>query len=96
MNDNRSVPTLRYHRFGGGYRREDVETALESLLATMRNVEGNLERLRARAAELERELRAAKLALESYHAREDQLEATLRRAEDVLARVDDALGDDAP
>jgi chromosome segregation ATPase len=81
--------TLRYRPLGGGYRREDVEAALEKLLATVRTVEASLEQLRERSDELEAELRAAKVELQAYHAREERLEAAVRRAEDVLARSAD-------
>jgi prefoldin subunit 5 len=79
-------PTLRHRRLGGGYRREDVETALEKLLATVRTVEASLEQLRQRSAELEVELRAAQAELQAYHVREHRLEAAVRRAEGVVAR----------
>ena len=87
------VPALRYRRLGGGYRRDDVEAALEKLLATVRNVEQNLEELRGRSAELEAELRGKDGALAAYRAREDRLEATVRRAEELLARVNGAAGE---
>jgi predicted nucleic acid-binding Zn-ribbon protein len=77
-------PTLRHRRLGGGYRREDVEAALEKLLATVRTVEANLEQLRQRSDELESQLRAAQAELQAYHAREDRLETAVRRAEGVL------------
>ena len=77
-------PTLRQRRFGGGYRREDVEAALEKLLATVRTVEANLEQLRQKSDELESQLRAAQVELQAYRAREDRLEAAVRRAEGVL------------
>jgi len=83
----RKAPALRYPRLGGGYRREDVEAALEKLLETVRTVETNLEQLRERSAQLESELRAAKSELQAYRAREERLEATVRRAEDVLSRA---------
>lgn len=79
-------PTLRHRRLGGGYRREDVEAALEKLLATVRIVEANLEQLRQRSAELENQLRVAQAELQAYRAREDRLEAAVRRAEGVLAQ----------
>jgi chromosome segregation ATPase len=91
MSESPDLPALRFHRLGGGYRREDVEAALEKLLLTMRTVEGNLERLRSRSAALESELEVARAELDAYRAREEQLEATLRRAEDALARVDGSV-----
>jgi chromosome segregation ATPase len=81
-------PTLRYRRLGGGYRREDVEAALEKLLETVRTVEANVEQLRERSTELEAELRAAKSELQAYRAREERIEAAVRRAEDVLSEAE--------
>lgn len=86
MTDSAHEPlTVRHRRLGGGYRREDVEAALEKLLATVRAVEANLEQLRQRSAELEGQLRAAQAELQAYRAREDRLEAAVRRAEGALA-----------
>jgi phage shock protein A len=78
---------LRYRRLGGGYRRQDVEESLQQLLATVGTVQGTIELLRRRTAQLEAELAAARAELEAYHARDAWLEATLRRAEDLLARA---------
>jgi chromosome segregation ATPase len=78
---------LRYRRLGGGYRRQDVEVALQQLLATVGSVESTIELLRRRTAQLEAELAAARAELDAYHARDEWLEATIRRAEDVLARA---------
>jgi len=78
---------LRYRRLGGGYRRQDVEESLQQLLATVGTVQGTIELLRRRTAQLEAELAAARSELEAYHARDAWLEATVRRAEDLLARA---------
>ena len=86
------VPALRYRRFGGGYRREDVEAALEQLLITVRTVESTLDGLRRRSGELEVALRARDQAIAAYRAREERLEATVRRAEDLLARLNGVAG----
>jgi ABC-type transporter Mla subunit MlaD len=83
---DRKAPRLRYRRFGGGYRPEDVEAALEKLLETVRTVESNVEQLRDRSSQLEAELRTARAELQAYHAREDRLEAAVQRAEDLLER----------
>ena len=82
-----AAPMLRYRRIGGGYRREDVEAALGSLLDGVRSVEASVERLHDRSLYLESELRAARAELQAYHARERRLEAALRRAEDALDRA---------
>lgn len=93
-------PALRYRRLGGGYRREDVEAALEQLLGAVRRLDLDLAELRAHASALEEELRRARAELEAYRARETKLSETLRRAEEALARVRGlaaaAGADDAP
>lgn len=86
------LPSLRYHRFGGGYRREDVEAALGKLLVSVRTVEQDLHALRERSAELERELEAARAELAAYRSREEQLAALLTRTEELLARVEPGAG----
>jgi ABC-type transporter Mla subunit MlaD len=75
------TPPLRYRRLGGGYRREDVEAALEGLQETVRDVEASIEQLRRLSARLGDELQA-------YRGREDDLEAVVRRAEDILSRAE--------
>lgn len=82
-----SPPKLRYRRFGGGYRREDVEAAFEKLLEKVRTVEANLDELRTQSTELDDELKAARAELQAYRAREARLEAAVQRAEDVLSRT---------
>ena len=80
--------TLRYRPFGGGYRREDVKAALTKLLETVRTVESNLEQLQERSAQLESELNAAKTELQAYYAREERLEAAVRRAEADISQAE--------
>jgi|RhiMethySRZTD1v2_1073278.scaffolds.fasta_scaffold1619448_2 chromosome segregation ATPase len=78
---------LRYRRLGGGYRRQEVEASLQRLLTTVSTVEGSIELLRRRTAQLEAELESARAELEAYHTRDEWLEATIRRAEDLLLRA---------
>ncbi len=78
---------LRYRRLGGGYRRHDVEAALHRLTATVNTVEGSIELLRRRTAQLEAELESARAELDAYHVRDEWLEATIRRVEDLLLRT---------
>jgi chromosome segregation ATPase len=78
---------LRYRRLGGGYQRQDVEESLQQLLTTVGTVQGTVDLLRRRTAQLEAELATAREELAAYHARDAWLEATIRRAEDVLARA---------
>ena len=75
------MPPLRYRRLGGGYHKEDVEDALETLGETARNAEASLERLRQVSARLGSEL-------QEYRASEERLEAAVRRAEELLFRVE--------
>ena len=78
---------LRYRRLGGGYHREDVEESLQQLLTTVGTVQGTIDLLRRRTAQVEAELATAREELAAYHARDAWLEATIRRAEDILARA---------
>jgi hypothetical protein len=78
---------LRYRRVGGGYQRQDVEESLQQLLTTVGTVQGTIDLLRRRTAQLEADLATAREELDAYHARDAWLEATIRRAEEVLARA---------
>lgn len=78
---------LRYRRFGGGYRREDVEAALAELREALAKLDEELGALRARAAELERELDAARAEVSAYRRREEELTGLIGRAEAVLRRI---------
>ena len=53
MLDGYQRPPLRYRRFGGGYRREDVEFTLAELHLTMRQLDVDLQSLRERNRDLE-------------------------------------------
>ena len=55
---NHGRPPLRYRRFGGGYRREDVDLLLAELRLTLRSLELEVGTLRGRSGELEERLRA--------------------------------------
>jgi cell division septum initiation protein DivIVA len=78
---------MRYRRFGGGYRREDVEFALASLRLTLRQLENDLEALREQAHALEEELRSTRAELDGYRGREGEISNTmalaLRRATEI-------------
>jgi hypothetical protein len=80
-------PPLRYKRFGGGYRREDVEFALAELRLTLRQLDNDLESLRDRNRELEGELQLARNEIESFRGKEHELSQTmaaaLRRATEI-------------
>lgn len=80
-------PPLRYRRFGGGYRRQDVEVALAELNMTLRQLDNDLATLRSRNRELEGELSSARSEIESLRAKEQELSQTmagvLRRANEI-------------
>jgi chromosome segregation ATPase len=80
-------PELRYRKIGGGYRRKDVESALEQLLAALHGLDRDLGQLRERAAALEQELHAVRAELEAYRAREAEIEWLLQEAEQALDRA---------
>ncbi len=85
--DRYQRPPLRYKRFGGGYRREDVEFALAELRLTLRQLDNDLESLRDRNRELDGELQTARHEIESFRAKEHELSQTmaaaLRRAAEI-------------
>jgi F0F1-type ATP synthase membrane subunit b/b' len=85
--DRYQRPPLRYQRFGGGFRRQDVEFALAELRLTMRQLDSALESLRARNRELERELQEARATIESSRGKEHEvsqaMSVALRRAADI-------------
>jgi hypothetical protein len=87
MQERYQRPQLRYRRFGGGYRREDVEFALAELRLTLRQLDNDLESLRDRNRELDGELAAARREIESFRGKEHELSQTmtaaLRRAAEI-------------
>jgi F0F1-type ATP synthase membrane subunit b/b' len=78
---------LRYKRFGGGYRRDDVEFALAELRLTLRQLDNDLQSLRDRNRDLESELHTARHEIENFRGREHELSQTmasvLRRAAEI-------------
>jgi hypothetical protein len=98
-------PPLRYRRFGGGYRRADVEYVLSEFRVTMRQLDSDLESLRERNRELESELTGARTELEGYREKEREFtqamasalwaaaaieEGAQRRAREILAEAEEA------
>src|SRR5947207_4306958 len=85
--DRYQRPPLRYKRFGGGYRREDVEFALAELRLTLRQLDNDLESLRDRNRDLEGELQTARHEIENFRGKEHELSQTmasaLRRAAEI-------------
>lgn len=62
-------PPLQFRRFGGGYKREDVELVFAEVGLTLRSLELELQTLRERLRELETQLREARLELEGARAK---------------------------
>ena len=87
MPDGSQRPPLRYRRFGGGYRREDVEFALAEMRLTLRQLDNDLTSLHDRNRELEGELARTRSEIEAFRAKEHELWQTmsiaLRRAEEI-------------
>lgn len=78
---------LRYKRFGGGYRRDDVEFAFAELRLTLRQLDNDLQSLRDRNRDLESELHTARHEIENFRGREHELSQTmasvLRRSAEI-------------
>jgi hypothetical protein len=85
-------PQLRYRRFGGGYRREDVELALAELRLTLRQLDNDIESLRGRNRELEGELANARSQVELYRAKEQELTQTMAAALRRATEIEDNAG----
>src|SRR5216117_1053676 len=87
MPDGSQRPPLRYRRFGGGYRREDVEFALAEWRLTLRQLDNDLTSLHDRNRELDGELARTRSEIEAFRAKEHELWQTmsiaLRRAEEI-------------
>src|SRR5262249_32975641 len=77
-------PQLRCRRFGGGYRRKDVEETFRDLQVAVRALEIDLDALRARSEELEAELADTTSELEAYRTREAELDHALEAARTSL------------
>lgn len=80
-------PQLRYRRLGGGYRREDVERALDDLNRALRALDIDLEQLKRRSEDLESELRGARSELAAYKSREGEIGQALEGARTALLRA---------
>jgi hypothetical protein len=82
-------PRLRHRRFGGGYRREDVEFALAELRLTLSQLESDLGALRERNRQLEDELTGARSELESLRAREQESAQRIVAALSYAAEIEE-------
>src|ERR671937_554687 len=80
-------PPLRFRRFGGGYRKEDVEFALTELRLTLRQLDNDMEALRDRNRALEAELASARTEIEGHRQKEQelnqQISSALQRAQEI-------------
>ena len=87
LNEPFAGPPLRFRRFGGGYRRDDVELLLAEFRLTLRSLELELGALRDRARELDGHLRDARAEIDAYHAKGYEIARAMtsarRRAEAV-------------
>lgn len=88
MTDLIEYPRLRYRRFGGGYRRDEVLFHLRELEATVRQLEAGLASSRERSQSLVAELAGARAEIGALRAREHEVDEALaganRRAHDVV------------
>jgi vacuolar-type H+-ATPase subunit H len=88
MTDISNLPRLRYRRFGGGYRRDEVLFHLRELEATVRGLEAELAAARGRSQELSLEVGTARAELAGLRLREHQIDEAIesanRRASDVV------------
>lgn len=80
MRDPDPYPRLRYRRFGGGYRRDEVLFHLRELEGTVRSLEAQLASSRERNDELARELAAASADLAALRAREREIDEAVAEA----------------
>lgn len=87
MSDDSAHRQLRYRRFGGGFRREDVEQAIAALEHGVRDAEQALATAQERNRELEAELKVLQGEVGALRAREfqvnDALAAAHRRASEL-------------
>jgi hypothetical protein len=81
---------LRYKRFGGGYRRDDVEFALAELRLTLRQLDNDLQSLRDRNRDLEGELQTARNEIENFRGREYELSQTMASVLRRSAEIEEA------
>lgn len=88
MRNLTEYPRLRYRRFGGGYRRDEVLFHLRELEATVRKLEAALASSRERSQSLVAELAGARAEIGVLRAREHEVDQALaganRRANDVV------------
>lgn len=73
-------PPLRFRRFGGGYKREDVELVLAEVRLMLRSLELELGTLRERSRDLESSLREARLELDGFRAKGFELARAMTNA----------------
>src|SRR5947208_16180999 len=87
-NDDFARPPIRYRRFGGGYRREDVDLLLAELRLTLRALELELGSLREGSRTLEEQLRAARAEIDGYHAKGYELARVMNSVRERAERIE--------
>ncbi len=87
-NDDLGRPPLRFRRFGGGYRREDVDLVLAELRLTVRALELELGTLRERGRDLERRLHDARAEIDAYHAKGYELARVMSSVRQRAATIE--------
>lgn len=92
-NDELVRPPMRYRRFGGGYRREDVDLLLAEFRLTLRAFELELSTLRERGRELEGQLAEARAEVDRFRAKGYELARAISSARDRAVMIErDAEG----
>ena len=75
-----ATPPLRFRRFGGGYRRADVELVLGELRLTLRSLELELASVRERARDLEGDLREARAEIAAFRRQGNEIAQAMTNA----------------
>jgi cell division septum initiation protein DivIVA len=88
VNDELVRPPLRYRRFGGGYRREDVDLLFAELRLTLRALELELGTLRDRTRDLEDRLRDARSEIDTFHAKGYELARAMSAARERTEKIE--------
>ena len=82
------TPPLRFRRFGGGYRRADVELVLGELRLKLRSLELELSSLSERACDLEVRLREARAEIAAFHRQGNEIAQAMTDARSRAAEVE--------
>jgi F0F1-type ATP synthase membrane subunit b/b' len=80
---------LRYKRFGGGYRKDDVDSALAELRLALSQLENELKVFGERNRELDGALQQARQQVESFREKEHELAETMSAAQRRAAEIEE-------